>query len=61
MKPDYKISSQTDHELRHYVFARRSGLPLNYFRSAPWWKPSSDTVVFWVVVVCGVVAVIWGD
>ena len=56
---DYKISSQTDHELRHYSFARRSGLPLNYFRAAPWWKPTQDTVVFWVVVICGVLAILW--
>ena len=33
MKPS--IGCQVDHDMRHYSFERRSGLPAGYFKPAP--------------------------
>jgi hypothetical protein len=46
--------------MRQYEFVRNSRLPRGTFDDDPWWRLSPDAVVFWVVVVCGIVALAWG-
>jgi hypothetical protein len=60
MKPDYKISSLADFDMRQYEFIRNSRLPRGTFDDDPWWRPSPDACVFWAVVVGGIVALVFG-
>ena len=59
-RPDYKMSCLSDHDMRQYEFIRNSRLPYGTFDDAPWWRLSQDEWVFWIVVLCGVVALVWG-
>ena len=56
---DYKPGCLADVDMRQYRFDRRSGLPAGYFDRRPWYRPTQDTVVFWVVLACGIAAVLW--
>lgn len=50
-----RISSQVDHDLRHYSFPRSSGLPVGYFDTR---RTLPDGWVLIIVVLCGIVAAI---
>lgn len=53
------MSCLSDTDMRQYSFERRSGLPAGYFDRRPWYKPTQDAIVFWVVLACGIAAVLW--
>ncbi len=56
----YRISALADHDMRQYTFERNSRLPAGYF-DAPRWYKNPDTIVFWVVLICGLAAAIWAQ
>ena len=56
---DYRMSCLSDTDMRQYRFDRTSGLPAGYFDRRPWYKPTQDVIVFWVVLACGIAAVLW--
>ncbi len=58
MKPVISSHYSNDDD-RQWAFRRTSGLPRDYFQRRAWWKPTQDVVVFWIVLVAGVVALVW--
>jgi hypothetical protein len=59
MKHDYKLSCLSDHDWKQYEFVRNSRLRPEDFGDGPWWKPSQDGIVFWIVVIVGIAAIVW--
>lgn len=53
---DYRISSLADTDMRQYRFERNSRLPAGYFDQPRWYR-NQDTIVFWVVLAVGLLAV----